>query len=92
MFGLPSLSKIMVLVGILVAVWYGFKLLGQLDKKRKAEAALRERDVARNRTSTQGAARSASKDDVEEMVACPGCGTYMPSNRKSCGSPDCPLS
>ena len=38
-----SLSKILALVAILGAVWYGFKLIGRLDdaRKRKAERPVR---------------------------------------------------
>lgn len=91
MFGLPSLSKILVLAGIVLAVWYGFKFLGKLDKKRKAEAALREKTVPRQGAGRGRSAGSFGDSAVEDMVACPGCGTYMPAGRKSCGSPDCPL-
>lgn len=33
-----SLSKILALVAILGAVWYGFKLIGRLDDARKRKA------------------------------------------------------
>lgn len=36
MFGF-SLPKLLVLAAIIAAVWYGFKFLGRLEAKRKAE-------------------------------------------------------
>src|SRR5262245_44790155 len=46
MFGLPSLSKLLVLVAIISAIWFGFRLLGQIDRNRR-EAARREKEQGR---------------------------------------------
>lgn len=35
---LLSVNKILMLIAILAAVWYGFKLIGRLDKARKRKA------------------------------------------------------
>ena len=35
---LLSVNKILMLITILTAVWYGFKLIGRLDKARKLKA------------------------------------------------------
>jgi hypothetical protein len=35
---LLSVNKILMLIAILAAVWYGFKLVGRLDKARKRKA------------------------------------------------------
>jgi hypothetical protein len=35
---LLSVNKILMLIAILTAVWYGFKLIGRLDKARKLKA------------------------------------------------------
>ena len=32
---LLSVNKILVLIGILLVVWYGFKLVGRLDRARR---------------------------------------------------------
>jgi hypothetical protein len=37
---LLSVNKILMLIAILAAVWYGFKLIGRLDKARKRKAAV----------------------------------------------------
>ena len=46
MFGF-SLQKLIVLVGIVAAVWYGFKLLTRLQEARKTDAALRQKTAKR---------------------------------------------
>jgi hypothetical protein len=84
MFGLPSLTKLLVLAGVILAVWYGFKLVGRMDSARKAEAKLRE---------GQGKApkKSTKPEKTEDMVQCPVCGVYVPAkSAQSCGKPNCP--
>jgi len=50
MFAIPSLSKLVLLIAIVVAVWYGFKCLGQLDRARKqAQRAAQRTQTARRR-------------------------------------------
>jgi len=84
MFGLPSFNKLFVLVVIIMAVWYGFKFIGQLDRARKA--ALRQQTKTRPAAPSGGAA-----NQVEDMVKCRVCGTYMPSRGASaCGKAGCP--
>src|SRR5690606_10992989 len=63
MFTLPSLSKLLVLGAILLAVWFGFRLLGQLDRMRKEEARLSRGEGGRSRART-GRARSAEIQDM----------------------------
>ncbi len=80
MFGLPSPSKLVVLVAVVLAVWYGFKWINQLDKSRK--------DGAPRRTRKGGSAG----DDVKgiETQTCPTCGTYFPASVGSyCGGSRC---
>jgi len=85
MFGFPSLNKLLVLIVIVMAVWYGFKFIGELDRLRKQ--ALRQQ-------RGQGKARGARAEgalQAEDMVKCRICGTYMPSTgATSCGKPNCP--
>lgn len=84
MFGFPSLNKLLVLAVIIMAVWYGFKFVGQLDRARK--------EVLRQQTKgkTKGPRADAGRQ-VEDMIKCPVCGTYMPSSgATSCGKPNCP--
>jgi len=81
MFGLPSFTKLLVLAGIILAVWYGFKLIARLDAQRKIQEKQRAR----------AAAHSASMPEAEEMMACPACRAYVPVRQKTnCGRVDCP--
>jgi uncharacterized protein len=81
MFGF-SLQKLIVLAGIVAAVWYGFKLVGRLQVARKAEAA-----AARSSAKQPKAARS----EAEDMVQCPVCQAYVPARGTTgCGRADCP--
>jgi hypothetical protein len=84
MFGLPSLYKLFVLVVIIMAVWYGFKFIGELDRLRKQ--ALRRQGQGKAR-----APRAEGALQAEDMVKCRVCGIYMPSTgATSCGKPNCP--
>ncbi len=61
-----SLSKIMALVAILAAVWYGFKLVGRLDEARKRKAA---DATARNQPARNAPQRSEeAADGVLDLV------------------------
>jgi len=83
MFGFPSFNKLFVLVTLIMAVWYGFKWIGQLDRARKAASRQQSRE-------TPGASAGTSRR-VEDMVKCSVCGTYMPSRgAASCGKSTCP--
>ncbi len=82
MFGLPSLSKLLVLVAIMSAIWFAFRLIGQLDRNRR-EAARREKE--------QGGVNRRQSPQVDDMVKCAVCGTFTARAGKSCGKADCPF-
>ena len=84
MFGLPSFTKLLVLAAVLAAVWYGFKIVGRLDKQRKEEGRLQKKSSA----AKQPAKAEAGSED---MVQCAVCGSYVAaSGAANCGRPDCP--
>ena len=95
MFGF-SLSKLLVLAAVILAVWYGFKLVGRLDAARKTEAKLRRQaESERKMPQSGGADRSSSSTSdaskAEEMVQCPACQTYVAAGSvRNCGRADCP--
>ena len=64
MFGF-SLPKILLLIVIIAAVWYGFKVIGRINAKRKDDADESVADA------------SNPSVDAEEMVQCPKCGAYF---------------
>jgi len=92
MFGL-SFSKIIVLVAVVVAVWYGFKWLNRVDKLRKEEAA---RDKVDQKKRMDEAARASAAptppaSGAEDLVSCAACGSYvLASAARSCGRRECP--
>jgi hypothetical protein len=80
MFGF-SLQKLLFTIAVVVIVWYGFKLVGRIDKKRRAQLK-----GARKRRPAPSSAPGA-----EDMVKCATCGTYIAANgTRSCGRSDCP--
>jgi hypothetical protein len=84
MFSFPSIGKVVVLIAIVLAVWYGFKFIGQLDRQRK--------ELARRQNGGAKPSRSGRASEAEEMVRCRTCGTYIPaSGGASCGKVGCPL-
>lgn len=79
MFGF-GFSKLAVLVGIVIAVWYGFKVVGQIDKARKQTQA--------NKPPRQP---GGDAPEIEDTVQCPTCGAYVVAKSASpCERPDCP--
>lgn len=92
MFGF-SLQKLAILVAIVTAVWYGFKLVKRLQDARELEA--RKQGGAGATTSARRRNKSADgaagPQDAEQMVQCPVCDTYVPSRRTpKCGRSSCP--
>lgn len=91
MLGLPSLTKLLVLAGILLAVWYGFKLVAKLDAARKQQ--LRQQGQAARSSGTGGVfrRRRGRAPEAEEMTACPACQAYVvAAHPRNCGRADCP--
>lgn len=89
MFGF-SLGKLVILAGILLAVWFGFKWVGKLEADRKERLRQAEKE---GRGASQGekgggfASRfkrksSAAREDgeVQEMVKDPKTGAYVPKD------------
>lgn len=71
-----SIQKIFVLVAVIAAIWYGFKLVGRLDSARKQKL----KEAARNPGDSGSSPRAGKKDDVVDLVQNPD-GTYGASKR-----------
>jgi uncharacterized protein len=83
MFGIPSFTKLAVLVGIVVAVWYGFKMVGRLDQARKQKQ--------RQQRGNSGPRAGGAAPEVEDTVQCPVCKAYVVARSAGpCERPDCP--
>ncbi|HUC63745.1 MAG TPA: hypothetical protein VMF53_17515 [Alphaproteobacteria bacterium] len=88
-----SLPKLVVLIGIITFVWYGFKLVGRFQELREAEARRRARGPrqAAPPRDTAAAARAAEPMDVEDTVKCRVCGAYVTTRGATdCGQAGCP--
>ena len=100
MFGF-SLGKLIVLVAVIAAVWYGFKYVSRLQYQRERQAEAMDR-VERRKADKAGPAawsmkrgrrKQAAGDDAsaEDMVQCEACKAYVPAKgARTCGRPDCP--
>jgi uncharacterized protein len=90
MFGF-SIQKLLFTVVVVMAVWYGFKWLGQMKIKRD-----RERARLRRGAKGGGAARTTKEsegdpDGAEDMVECSACGAFVAvRGARSCGRDECP--
>ena len=74
MFGI-SLSKILLTGAVILAVWYGFKLLGRLG----------------SRISGSDGDDGGSAATVEDLRKCDVCGVFVaPDAAPTCGRGDCP--
>ena len=90
MFGF-SLQKLLVLIIIIGAVWYGFKLVGRLDAVRKAEAASHGGASRRKRPFAGMGGRTQTPPEVEDTQRCPTCGAFVPAHAPTpCERADCP--
>ena len=83
MFAVPGLPKLIVLIGIIAAVWYGFRFLGALDRARKQAGRM---------TKQAPRQRRADVANVEDTVKCRVCGAYVPARQPTrCNRSDCPF-
>jgi uncharacterized protein len=83
MFGIPSFPKLIVLAAIIAVIWYGFRLVGELDKARRQAARVAKQAGQKGRSSGS---------NVEETVKCRACGAYVPAREPSrCNRSECPF-
>jgi len=84
MFGF-SLAKILVLIAIVAAVWFGFKYYARIEAKRAAER------LKGGGRSAKPSARRERVEDAESMVQCPVCKVYQPAaDTAACDRAGCP--
>jgi hypothetical protein len=93
MITIPSLPKLILLIGIIVVVWYVFRFLGQVDRARQQAAReAAKAAAARGHRPTAGRESRGGVAQVEDMVKCRTCGAYVPVRSPSrCGRNDCPF-
>ena len=93
MITIPSLPKLILLIGIIVVVWYVFRFLGQVDRARQQAAReAAKAAAAKGHRRTAGRESRGGVAQVEDMVKCRTCGAYVPvRNPSRCGRNDCPF-
>ena len=94
MFSIPSFPKLIVLIGIITAIWYGFRVIGALDRaRRRADRMARQAPGgAPRQTQQQTQQRRADVANVEDTLKCRVCGAYVPARQPSrCNRSDCPF-
>ncbi len=96
-----SIQKLLVLAGVIGAVWYGFKLVGRMQQARDAQAKAgggakstnlgdQLRDWMAGRKGGGGSGGEAG-GATEDLIPCPKCGAYVAAHgASSCGRSDCP--
>jgi len=83
MFAVPGLPKLIVLIGIIVAVWYGFRFLGAVDRARRQAERVAKQAPGQRRTDVA---------NVEDTLKCRICGAYVPARQPTrCNCSDCPF-
>jgi len=76
-----SLNKLLVLLLIVAAVWYGFKVLA-----RRGKPVERDREAGR-----LGRRADEAGETVHDMETCSVCGTFVPIEAaRACGRDGCP--
>jgi hypothetical protein len=77
MFGF-SLGKLVVATILILAVWYGFKMMTRIGEVRA--------ESLRNNAAPKG----SRKLEVEDLVECKRCGAFVSAGAKACSRDDCP--
>ncbi|MBM3506828.1 MAG: hypothetical protein FJX64_03715 [Alphaproteobacteria bacterium] len=80
MFGF-SLGKLVVAMILILAVWYGFKMMGRIGEVRA--------ESLRNANAAKG---TRNKLEVEDLTECKRCGAFVSAGAKACARDDCPYS
>lgn len=87
MFGF-SFSKVVLTILVIVAVWYGYKLLRRMQVRREAVAEhvrVRRHEATRPRNPEP-------PSQTEETVECRICGAFVAARSAvACGRSDCPF-
>ena len=80
MFGF-SFNKLLLTTVIILAIWYGFKWVGRLDRARKKKAL-----------KDEGGESEIRSEEAESLVKCAVCGTYVSpgGGPEPCEREDCP--
>ncbi|MBT6119771.1 MAG: hypothetical protein HOH66_18060 [Rhodospirillaceae bacterium] len=91
MFGI-GFKELLLLIGVLLVVWYGARVLRRFEDHRGRRAAMHDKRRATKARSRAEPAPKAEEPGVEEMAECPACGVYHATGTQPrCERGDCPL-
>lgn len=76
MLGGP-LGKLLLLIVVIAAVWYGVKYIGRVNQIREEQRRRAPRPDGRSR-------------QIDDMAKCRVCGAYVTADARNCGRADCP--
>lgn len=86
-----SLQKILVLVAVVGAVWYGFKLISRLQEARDLEVRGQANGARRPGKGRPAKGSGGSDAQPEDLIQCPVCATYVAARGAGrCDRSDCP--
>jgi hypothetical protein len=91
-----SFEKIILLIGIIAAVWYGFRFVSVLERVRARGREAQQQARRPNPSASRGTANARSTStpvaNVEETIRCRACGAFVPARQPlRCGRGDCPF-
>jgi uncharacterized protein HemY len=76
-----SLTKLLTLAILVLAVWFAFKWVARVNQIGRERAQENRRAAGEKRRALQ----------AEDMVRCAACGVYVsPASATACGRPGCP--
>ncbi len=83
--------KYLLLISVIAAAYYGYRYYNRLEEaKLKAAEEAKLREQAKPPAEAPRPSQAAEMGG-EDMVACPGCGTYRPVGVTTpCETPGCP--
>lgn len=82
--------KVLLLLLLAAIAWYGFRFFRWQSRFRK-EFQRHVEEAMREAESQRPSAPPAPEGEVDDLAACPVCGTYgVPGQMKNCGRQGCP--
>ncbi|MEK7244644.1 MAG: hypothetical protein AAB223_01340 [Pseudomonadota bacterium] len=91
MFGL-SLTKILLTIFVIVAVWYGWRFFTRYQALKAARARAVPPVGGQQTGSPRAPTGAQTSVEAEDMVECRTCGAFIAlSRRVACGRKDCPF-
>ena len=94
MFGI-SFWKVVFLVAVVSAVWFGFRWFerAQNERQRIADRRAGGGSGRGGGSRKSGGGRAGARPDVttHDLVACRVCGSFIAEGARACNRPNCPL-